>query len=98
MPPYGAPPESHSDSREAQARVREYLKHVLFDINPKFPDPDDSARILHAAGEELLRLRLSDLGEATHEQSLSYVRRLTPALLRQARRHIEWSCDHGDRG
>jgi len=56
---------------------------VLLRINPGIPDPEYTARILNAAGDELLRLRLSDPDAATHERLLAHVRRLTPALLRQ---------------
>jgi hypothetical protein len=56
---------------------------VLLRINPEIPDPEYTARILNAAGDELLRLRLTDPDAATHERLLAHVRRLTPALLRQ---------------
>lgn len=84
FPPQGAPPELHARLAEAQAFVREYFKNVLLSINPDLPDPDYTARILNAAGDELLRLRLTDPEAATHERLLAHARRLTPALLRQA--------------
>ncbi|MBJ7329240.1 MAG: TetR/AcrR family transcriptional regulator [Solirubrobacteraceae bacterium] len=82
FPPQGAPPELHARLTEAQSFVREYFMNVLLAINPDLPDPEYTAHILNAAGDELLRLRLTD-PEATHERLLAHVRRLTPALLRQ---------------
>ena len=83
FPPQGAPPELHERLAQAQAAVRRYFSSVLLRINPEIPDPEYTARILNAAGDELLRLRLSDPDAATHERLLAHVRRLTPALLRQ---------------
>jgi AcrR family transcriptional regulator len=83
FPPQGAPPELHERLAQAQVAVRSYFTHVLVQINPDLPDPEYTARILNAAGDELLRLRLSDPEAATHERLVSHVRRLTPGLLRQ---------------
>jgi AcrR family transcriptional regulator len=83
FPPQGAPPELHERLAQAQVVVRQYFTSVLLRINPGIPDPEYTARILNAAGDELLRLRLSDPDAATHERLLAHVRRLTPALLRQ---------------
>jgi len=83
FPPQGAPPELHERLAQAQAAVRRYFISVLLRINPEIPDPEYTARILNAAGDELLRLRLTDPDAATHERLLAHVRRLTPALLRQ---------------
>jgi AcrR family transcriptional regulator len=84
FPPQGAPPELHERLAQAQVVVRQYFVGVLLDINPNTPDPEYTARILNAAGDELLRLRLSDPEAATHERLLAHARRLTPGLLRQA--------------
>lgn len=84
FPPQGAPPELHERLATAQRLVRGYFMDVLRGINPDIPDPEYTARILNAAGDELLRLRLTDPEAATHERLLAHVRRLTPALLRQA--------------
>lgn len=84
FPPQGAPPELHVRLAEAQSFIREYFMSVLLSINPDLPDPEYTAHILNAAGDELLRLRLTDPDAATHERLLAHVRRLTPALLRQA--------------
>lgn len=83
FPPQGAPPELHERLAHAQVVVRQYFTNVLLSINPDIPDPEYTARILNAAGDELLRLRLSDPEAATHERLLAHVRRLTPGLLRQ---------------
>lgn len=85
FPPQGAPPELHERLAEAQAVVIGWLASTLRDINPKLPDPDYSARILHAAGAELLRLRLTQPEEATTERLMGHVRGLTPGLLRRAK-------------
>jgi AcrR family transcriptional regulator len=84
FPPQGAPPELHERLAQAQVIVRQYFVSVLVSINPDIQDPEYTARILNAAGDELLRLRLADPEAATHERLLAHVRRLTPALLRQA--------------
>ncbi|HTX46649.1 MAG TPA: hypothetical protein VMD48_10235, partial [Solirubrobacteraceae bacterium] len=75
--------ELHERLAQAQVIVRQYFISVLLRINPDIPDPEYTARILNAAGDELLRLRLSDPASATHERLLAQVRRLTPGLLRQ---------------
>ncbi len=84
FPPQGAPPELHERLAQAQVLVRRYFTGVLLQINPDLPDAEYTARILNAAGDELLRLRLSDPDAATHERLLAHVRQLTPGLLRQA--------------
>lgn len=83
FPPQGAPPELHERLAQAQVIVRRYFASVLLRINPTIPDPEYTARILNAAGDELLRLRLSDPDAATPERLLAHVRQLTPGLLRQ---------------
>lgn len=83
FPPQGAPPQLHERLAQAQGFVRDYFKQVLLSINPDLPDPEYTARILNAAGDELLRLRLAEPDEATHERLLAQVRRLTPSLVRQ---------------
>jgi AcrR family transcriptional regulator len=85
FPPQGAPPELHERLAQAQVIVRQYFIGVLLRINPEIPDPEYTARILNAAGDELLRMRLSNPESATHERLLAQVRRLTPGLLRQTR-------------
>ncbi len=85
FPPEGAPPELHERLAVAEANVRRYLATVLLDINPDITDPEYTAHVLHAAGRELIRLRLTNPEAATHERILAHVRRLTPELLRHTR-------------
>jgi AcrR family transcriptional regulator len=80
VPPQGAPPELHERLATAQALVRAYIEDVLLAIAPTLPDPQYTARILNAAGDELLRLRLANPQEATTERLLAHARRLTLAL------------------
>lgn len=86
FPPQGAPPELHERLAHAEAEVREYIADVLLEINPEISDSEYTARILHVAGRELLRLRLTEPETASHDRLLAHVQRLTPALLRQAPR------------
>jgi AcrR family transcriptional regulator len=86
FPPEGAPPELHERLAHAEAVVRQYIADVLLEINPQISDPEYTASVLHVAGRELLRLRLTEPETATHERLLAHVRRLSPALLRQAPR------------
>jgi AcrR family transcriptional regulator len=85
FPPQGAPPRLNQRLAEAEERVRQYLASALLEINPDLADAEYTAVILHAAGRELLRLRVTDPENATHERLLAHVRRLTPGLLRQTR-------------
>jgi AcrR family transcriptional regulator len=84
FPPEGAPPELHERLAESQRLVRAYLATTLTAVTPDLPDPEYTAHLLHAAGRELLCLRLTEPDRATHERLLAHVARLTPALLRQA--------------
>lgn len=86
FPPQGAPPELHERLAHAEAVVRQYIADVLVEINPQIADLEYTAHILHVAGRELLCLRLTEPESASHERLLAHVRRLTPALLRQAPR------------
>ena len=56
--------------------VRELLR-----INPELHDPEYTARILHAAGRELLQLHLSDPQTATVERLRTFVRRFGSELV-----------------
>jgi AcrR family transcriptional regulator len=86
FPPQGAPPELHERLAHAEAVARQYIADVLLEINPRLSDPEYTARILHVAGRELLRLRLTEPEAASHGRLLAHVQRLTPALLRLAPR------------
>ena len=81
VPPQGAPPELHERLAAAQALVRAYIVNVLLAIDPDVPDPDYTARIVQAAGDELLRQRLANPREATVERLLAHSERLSLALV-----------------
>jgi AcrR family transcriptional regulator len=80
VPPQGAPPELHERLAAAQTLVRAYIVNVLLAIDPDLPDPEYTARIVNAAGDELLRLRLANPREATTERLLAQASRLSLAL------------------
>ena len=80
VPPQGAPPQLHERLAAAQALVRSYIASVLVAIDPDVPDPEYTARIINAAGDELLRLRLANPEEATTERLLGHASRLSLAL------------------
>jgi len=75
FPPQGAPPELYVRMAQAQAVVIEVFVRELLRINPKVHDPEYTARIMHAAGRELLQLHLSDPQTATAERLRTFVRR-----------------------
>src|SRR3954454_3742215 len=80
VPPQGAPPELHEHLAAAQALVRAYIAHVLLATDPDRPDPEYTARIVNAAGDELLRRRLADPHEATTERLLAHASQLSLVL------------------
>jgi AcrR family transcriptional regulator len=80
VPPQGAPPELHERLAAAQTLVRAYIVNVLVAIDPDLPDPEYTARIVSAAGDELLRLRLANPREATTERLLAHASRLSLVL------------------
>lgn len=85
FPPQGAPPELHERLAQAQEVVRAYLAGELLRSYPDLPDPDYTARVLHAAARELLQLRLSDPDAATPERLHSLVRTLALRVAAPAR-------------
>jgi AcrR family transcriptional regulator len=80
VPPQGAPPELHERIAAARSIVRAYIVEALTAIDPDLPDVEYTARILMAAGDELVRLRLANPEEATTERLLGHAQRLTEAL------------------
>jgi AcrR family transcriptional regulator len=80
VPPQGAPPELHERLAAAQTLVRAYIVNVLLAIDPDLPDPEYTARIVNASGDELLRLRLANPQEATTERLLAHASALSLAL------------------
>lgn len=76
FPPQGAPPELYARLAQSQAVVLQFFVTELLRINPNVHDPEYTARILHAAGRELLQLHLSEPQTATVERLRTFVRRL----------------------
>ncbi|GAA4539791.1 hypothetical protein GCM10023161_19650 [Mycobacterium paraffinicum] len=76
FPPQGAPPELYARLAQSQAVVLEFFVTELLRTNPGVHDPEYTARILHAAGRELLQLHLSEPQTATVERLRTFVRRL----------------------
>ncbi|MEB3980252.1 TetR/AcrR family transcriptional regulator [Mycobacterium sp. 663a-19] len=81
FPPQGAPPELYARLAQSQAVVLEFFVRELLRINPHLHDPEYTARILHAAGRELLQLHLSDPQTATVERLRTFVRRFGSELV-----------------
>ncbi|MFL1379909.1 TetR/AcrR family transcriptional regulator [Nocardiopsis protaetiae] len=76
-PPQGAPPRLHVRLEAAQAELRRFLRDGLTAAYPDLPDPEYSARMVQAAGRELLLLHLSDPEAATAERLVGLIGRLT---------------------
>ncbi|MGF2953385.1 TetR/AcrR family transcriptional regulator [Mycobacterium sp. THU-M116] len=76
FPPQGAPPRLYERLAQAEAVVIEFFVRELLRIHPRLHEPEYTARILHAAGRELLRLHLEDPQAATAERLRAFVRRL----------------------
>ncbi len=76
FPPQGAPPELYARLAQSEAVVIEFFVRELLRTTPEVHDPEYTARILHAAGRELLRLHVSDPQTATVERLRTFVRRL----------------------
>lgn len=86
FPPEGAPPELHRHLAASQERVLEFLRAELESAFPDQPDPEYTARIIHAAGRELLRLRITDPEHATRERLVGLIRHLRTQLVFRDRR------------
>jgi AcrR family transcriptional regulator len=80
FPPQGAPPELYSRLAQAQAVVIEFFIRELLRHNPELHEPEYTARVLHAAGRELLQLHLSDPQTASQERLRTFVRRFGSEL------------------
>ena len=81
FPPQGAPPELYGRLAQAQAVVLQFFVNELLRSNPELHEPEYTARILHAAGRELVQLHLSDPQSATQERLRTFVRRLGSDLV-----------------
>jgi AcrR family transcriptional regulator len=80
FPPQGAPPELYARLAQSQAVVLEFFVKELLRHKPTLHEPEYTARILHAAGRELLQLHLSDPQTASQERLRTFVRRLGSEL------------------
>jgi AcrR family transcriptional regulator len=80
FPPQGAPPELYARLAQSQAVVIEFFVRELLRSNPALHEPEYTARVLHAAGRELLQLHLSDPQTASGERLRTFVRRLGAEL------------------
>lgn len=76
FPPQGAPPQLYARLAQSQAVVIEFFVNELLRRSPTLHEPEYTARILHAAGRELLQLHLSDPQSASAERLRTFVRRL----------------------
>jgi AcrR family transcriptional regulator len=85
FPPQGAPPQLYSRLAQAQAVVLKFFVDELLRRDPQLHEPEYTARILHAAGRELLQLHLSDPQTATQERLRTFVRRVGSDLVGRAR-------------
>jgi AcrR family transcriptional regulator len=74
FPPQGAPPELYARLAQSQAVVLGFFARELSRISPQLHDPEYTARVLHAAGRELLQLHLSDPDTATVDRLRTFVR------------------------
>lgn len=80
FPPEGAPPELYDRLAVSQRFVQQFFEAELIQAFPDLPDPEYTARILHAATRELLQLRLSDPESATIERLGALLRHLRTRL------------------
>ncbi len=80
FPPQGAPPELYARLAQSEAVVLEFFVNGLMRVHPQVHDPEYTARILHAAGRELLQLHLRDPQTATVERLRTFVRRVGSEL------------------
>jgi AcrR family transcriptional regulator len=76
LPPEGAPPELHRRIAESQDNLLQFLLQELTRADIAVADPEYTARMIHAAGRELLCLRLTDPKHATTKRLRALVRDL----------------------
>lgn len=81
FPPHGAPPELYARLAQSQTVVLEFFVRELLRHNPGLHEPEYTARVLHAAGRELLQLHLSDPQSASAERLRTFVRRVGAELM-----------------
>jgi AcrR family transcriptional regulator len=80
FPPQGAPPELYARLAQSEAVVHKFFVDGLMRVHPHAHDPEYTARILYAAGRELLQLHLRDPQTATVERLRTFVRRFGAEL------------------
>ncbi|TVS84165.1 TetR/AcrR family transcriptional regulator [Mycobacterium helveticum] len=85
FPPQGAPPQLYDRLARSEAVVIEFFVRELLRMEPRLREPEYTARILHAAGRELLQLHLEDPQTATAERLRAFVRRLGSGLIDRSR-------------
>ena len=85
FPPQGAPPELYARLAQSEAVVIDFFIAELLRTQPRLHDPEYTARILHAAGRELVRLHLSDPQTATVDRLRTFVRQLGSDLVSRSR-------------
>lgn len=85
FPPRGAPPQLYDRLAQSEAVVIEFFVRELLRMEPRLHEPEYTARVLHAAGRELLQLHLKDPQTATAERLRSFVRRLGSGLIDRSR-------------
>lgn len=88
FPPEGAPPELHSRLAQSQARVLQFLIGELLKITPDLADVEYTARVLQAAGRELLQLRLEDPQNATADRLRTFVHQSSSLFRRRQRNPV----------
>jgi AcrR family transcriptional regulator len=81
FPPQGAPPELYTRLAQSQAVVLEFFIGELLRMEPQLNEPEYTARILHAAGRELLRLHLSNPQAASPQRLRAFVRQFSSDLV-----------------
>ena len=81
FPPQGAPPELYTRLAQSQAVVLEFFVGELLRMEPQLNEPEYTARILHAAGRELLQLHLSDPQAASARRLRAFVRQFSSDLM-----------------
>ncbi|SFT08149.1 transcriptional regulator, TetR family [Saccharopolyspora flava] len=76
FPPQGAPPQLHRRLAESEELVLRFLQQEIEKSLPGLPDPEYTARMVHASGRELLQRRLADPEHATTERLTALVRQV----------------------
>lgn len=72
MPSEGGPPELYERLAQARSSVRTYLADALL-ARARVPDKDLTVRMIHAASNEIVRLRLSEPDIYTVDRLLAQV-------------------------